>query len=991
MVTYHCSCGWHTNKFSSLAKHKQYCEKYQAQLVTCCNFLHSTASESRVDTRGSDGDANINEFSNDNGEHYGDSDDDDYVEELLQDKDELDDLIDDLVYDAASDDDDDDDDDDADNHSATMSVHIPPSEITDLLREHDEAMNNWEDFNDDGMYNFDDSNVDRSDMNYGDDDDSDNSYMSGFSNDHDVQFEPSIFATQPQYFSAVYRLQVALNTLLDKNKASIEMYDEIVKLVNGYIASPHFSRMAVLKPRKQFIKETETLFAVDAMKPMHGQVKLTDNTIATVPAFDAKTMILSLLHDPSLMKEENFAEGYDIFTGEELDGFEGNTTYGEIHTGDAWEPSLRRFCGDSGRYMPVALVLFGDKSHTDLHGLLSVEPVSFTLSLFNRKARNLPQFWRLLGYIPNLSAGKGDANRMPSKDKLQNQHSCLSYIFQSLIKVVKDGGIRTIVMGRQVHIKIWIHFIIGDTEGNNKWLGHYPGNNCGVVRPYRDCECSFVDMSKPDPRCVYTTMTEMHDAYSIYHRNEQEGIEFFRSISRYPIVNALLQPGLPLSDHMYGPFRMTPPELLHTSGAGLIMYLFQVMASRMGGGILRNELDMQSIRMQKSLRRQSQRDFPRGATRNGIIDGTRCQASERRGNLFVLACISFTTEGMTVLKQGLGMTDNEWRSFQLLIRQYLALEEWYHAENDKDEVRNARRKIAKVLKMLQLLFSRGEGTNGWNIPKMHGMTKMQSYMLLFGSGMNFYGGPGESSHKQFVKAPGLKTQRRVSEFAVQTAKQYHNVMITRHALTCIKARTTDTEIDESTEEGRGNGTVMEGKYEINTSDTSWEENWSHLHDDLLQYYCRNKTTLCRKSGPGGGTTITGYTRGRHIDDDGDHTIFYAHPNYRGSPWYDWAYVHFVERGEEVYYLSKILGFVQLENSVEAVIQCSVRPMNWETLEKKMFVGIELGVKTESFVTVKLSSIVYSLCVIKDYGGGKNKYIVVLPRCAWGQYFGGDII
>ena len=79
--------------------------------MTCCNFLHSTASESRVDTRGSDGDANINEFSNDNGEHYGDGDDDEYVEELLQDKDELDDLIDDLVYDAASDDDDDDDDD----------------------------------------------------------------------------------------------------------------------------------------------------------------------------------------------------------------------------------------------------------------------------------------------------------------------------------------------------------------------------------------------------------------------------------------------------------------------------------------------------------------------------------------------------------------------------------------------------------------------------------------------------------------------------------------------------------------------------------------------------------------------------------------------------------------------------------------------------------------------------------------------------------------
>ena len=60
----------------------------------------------------------------------------------------------------------------------------------------------------------------------------------------------------------------------------------------------------------------------------------------------------------------------------------------------------------------IALVLFRDKSHTDLHGLLSVEPVSFTLSFFNRLAWNLPQYWRLLGYVPNLSAGKGEANRM---------------------------------------------------------------------------------------------------------------------------------------------------------------------------------------------------------------------------------------------------------------------------------------------------------------------------------------------------------------------------------------------------------------------------------------------------------------------------------------------------------------------------------------------------------------------------------------------------
>jgi hypothetical protein len=36
---------------------------------------------------------------------------------------------------------------------------------------------------------------------------------------------------------------------------------------------------------------------------------------------------------------------------------------------------------------------------------------------------------------------------------------------------------------------------------------------------------------------------------------------------------------------------------------------------------------------------------------------------------------------------------------------------------------------------------------------MHGITKMQEYIKLVGSGINFYGGPGESAHKQFIKIP----------------------------------------------------------------------------------------------------------------------------------------------------------------------------------------------------------------------------------------------
>jgi hypothetical protein len=109
------------------------------------------------------------------------------------------------------------------------------------------------------------------------------------------------------------------------------------------------------------------------------------------------------------------------------------------------------------------------------------------------------------------------------------------------------------------------------------------------------------------------------------------------------------------------------------------------------------------------------------------------------------------------------------------------MEEWFHDSNSKVEVVNARPQIAKVLQSLQQLFPRITNTNGYNLPKMHGMTKMQEYMKLFGSGINFYGGPGESAHKQFIKKPGQRTQRRVSEFAQQTALQCYNILVSSHA------------------------------------------------------------------------------------------------------------------------------------------------------------------------------------------------------------------
>jgi hypothetical protein len=46
------------------------------------------------------------------------------------------------------------------------------------------------------------------------------------------------------------------------------------------------------------------------------------------------------------MQPKNIAKGYDLFTGK-CEGTNTEDCYGEIHTGEAWEPARQHFCGDS--------------------------------------------------------------------------------------------------------------------------------------------------------------------------------------------------------------------------------------------------------------------------------------------------------------------------------------------------------------------------------------------------------------------------------------------------------------------------------------------------------------------------------------------------------------------------------------------------------------------------------------------------------------------
>jgi hypothetical protein len=138
------------------------------------------------------------------------------------------------------------------------------------------------------------------------------------------------------------------------------MHDDICELVNDYSSSSDFDRHAKLQSRISFLRSIEKTHFTQGLRPYHGTVQLHYDTSVTVPLFDTKQMIISMLTDPSLMNPINFAEGYNVLTGDVSVDYPSNHKYGEVHTGGSWFQAKNFYCKEKGT-MPVGLIVFGDK------------------------------------------------------------------------------------------------------------------------------------------------------------------------------------------------------------------------------------------------------------------------------------------------------------------------------------------------------------------------------------------------------------------------------------------------------------------------------------------------------------------------------------------------------------------------------------------------------------------------------------------------------
>jgi len=142
--------------------------------------------------------------------------------------------------------------------------------------------------------------------------------------------------------------------------------------------------------------------------------------------------------------------------------------------------------------------------------------------------------------------------------------------------------------------------------------------------------------------------------------------------------------------------------------------------------------------------------------------------------------------------------------------------------------------------------------------------------------------------------------------------------------------------------------------------------------------------------------VVGYTQ-MIMENHDSRVCYYAHPSFKGHEWYDWTYLHYSEwdvddTPVDKYYPSQLLGFISVDDGPTEIAACtSLTSVAWETIEDNLFKRFKLSEDfNNNCVICSVCAVVHPLCVIPDFGGNKNAYMVVLPKCNRSRYFGDQI-
>jgi len=228
-----------------------------------------------------------------------------------------------------------------------------------------------------------------------------------------------------------------LDKLLTVHKAPLVLFHKIQKWAresyqkydyNVATTTNNVSREYLLKKvsEKYGLKDTEPYPTDLVLRGTKTKIKLVKKKL--VP------QIVSMLANENLMAEKNLLVNKD--TGS-LFGPppepSADFLYDDVNTGSVYRSAYKELCEkqypDGIPRILLALILFADGTHTDFFGRLCLEPVTFTLSIFNRSARFGDDFWGIMGWLAKLKYAK---NIHTAENKSVDYHHMLEVVISDI-------------------------------------------------------------------------------------------------------------------------------------------------------------------------------------------------------------------------------------------------------------------------------------------------------------------------------------------------------------------------------------------------------------------------------------------------------------------------------------------------------------------------------------------------------------------------------
>ena len=673
--------------------------------------------------------------------------------------------------------------------------------------------------------------------------------------------------------------------LLDTNSPHY-VYNDIMSLVQKYVNKNFKTIPTTLLTRTNAIDYFSKRYNIHLLKPKLTHIQYKNKSFPVVK-YNAESMIMSLLQDTTnLFNDENLL--FPTIDGTPTGPIQNEYDFiGDLHTSQDYQQAcikLKQQAND----LPIGIILYSDKITMDKHGHLSIDPLQFTLSIFNRKTRNKSIAWRPFGYIPNigLHSTAESKHMFKAQDKSHLQHLIITEILKEY-KQLEHNGISNYQFNYKnnqytVNLKFFVLLILGDTEAHDKLCGHY---NCRMSKVNNICRhCNIPTPLLDDPLAKYDlTKQSVIDQLVA----EEKSIEL-KKLSQYEFHTAWKMLDITFGDNEYGIHGVTPSEPLHMIDLGIFKYLVQVFFLQLGSPDckLHSLIDTWAKTIGRYLQHQSDRDLPRCYFPNGISGSTKLNGHEYIGTLLVIFMI-LKMEGsrQTIKDSNKNISDkilNQWAS---LLEICLCWRKWLQQETiDKQEAINSNRAHQELMKLILKYAERQEGLH-WKIIKFHMITHISRNLIKFGVASNIDTSSPESNHKPNVKQPSLRTQKRASSIEIQTANRYYENLVIQYASQQLLPML-------NKKEKQTNNHTMNGSkfYILSTTDEGTNAPVLHfdwitteskitIHDQYLNWL---GVHLLPKIGSD--TPVYGFTEYYR-----DELIFRAHPNFRNKGgWFDWA-------------------------------------------------------------------------------------------------------